>query len=122
MTSEELAKLIASAAAEKLAQEIVALDLRGISTVADFFIICSGSSEPQLRAIANSITDTLREEYNIRPSAIDGRSPSQWVVLDYGDVIVHIFLGEKREFYSLEDLWSDAPQLQLASAPVEPQE
>jgi len=117
MTSEELAKLIASAAADKLAEGIVALDLRGISTVADFFVICTGSSEPQLRAIANSITDTLREEHDIRPSAVDGRSPSQWVVLDYGDVIVHIFLGEKREFYSLEDLWSDAPHLQLPTAP-----
>lgn len=117
MTSEELARLIAGAAAEKMAENIVALDLRGISTVADFFIICSGNSEPQLRAIASSITDTLSMDHGVRASAVDGRTPSQWVVLDYGDVIVHIFLGEKREFYSLEDLWSDAPHLELPTAP-----
>lgn len=114
MTSEELAQHIATCASDKQAQEIVALDLRGISTFTDFFVICSGSSEPQLKAIAGEITDRLKKEHGIKPSAVDGYPLSQWVVLDYGSVVVHIFHESKRDLYSLEDLWNDAPRLELA--------
>jgi len=114
MTSEKLATLVAAAAADKKAEGIVALDLRGISTFTDFFVICSGTAEPHLKAIANGIEETLRKEHNIRSQAIDGYPLSQWVVMDYGEVIVHIFHQSKREFYSLEDLWNDAPRLPLA--------
>ncbi len=114
MTSEKLATLVAAAAADKKAEGIVALDLRGISTFTDFFVICSGTSEPHLKAVANGIEETLRKEHNIRSQAIDGYPLSQWVVMDYGEVIVHIFHQSKREFYSLEDLWNDAPRLPLA--------
>lgn len=113
MTSETLATLCAAAAADKKAVDIVALDLRGISTFTDFFVICSGTSEPHLKAIASSIEDTLRTDHNVRPSAVDGYPLSQWIVMDFSDVIVHIFHESKREFYSLEDLWSDAPRLAL---------
>ena len=89
------------------------LDLRDISTFTDFFVICSGSSEPQLKAIAGEIEVRLRKEYSIRPAAVDGFPTSQWIVLDYLQVIVHIFHAEKRDFYALEDLWSDAPHLQI---------
>jgi len=114
MTSEKLATLVAAAAADKKAEGIVALDLRGISTFTDFFVICSGTSEPHLKAVANGIEETLRKDHGIRSHAIDGYPLSQWVVMDYGDVIVHIFHQSKREFYSLEDLWNDAPRLPLA--------
>lgn len=87
------------------------LDLRGISTFTDFFVICSGTSEPHLKAIAGEIEQQLREEDNIRAASIDGFPSSQWIVLDYLQVIVHIFHKEKRGFYSLEDLWNDAPRL-----------
>jgi ribosome-associated protein len=91
----------------------VAIDLRGISSFTDFFVICSGTSEPHLKAIANELRDGLKEEHNLKPLAVDGFPMSQWIVADYSDVVVHIFHTEKRAFYSLEDLWSDAPRLKL---------
>jgi ribosome-associated protein len=94
------------------------LDLRTISTFTDFFVICSATSEPQLKAIANEVETQLREEHAIRPVAIDGFPGSQWVVLDYLEVVVHIFHRDKRAFYSLEDLWGDAPLVQWETAPA----
>ena len=90
------------------------LDLREISTFTDFFVICSGTSEPHLKAIAGEIETRLREDHKTRPAAVDGFPASQWIVLDYMQVIVHVFHREKRDFYSLEDLWSDAPRLTIA--------
>ena len=89
------------------------IDLRSIVTFTDFFVICSGTSEPHLKAIAGEIADHLRQEHNVKPMAVDGFPTSQWIVADYSDVVVHIFHSEKRAFYSLEDLWSDAPRLAL---------
>jgi ribosome-associated protein len=111
--AEELARKCAAAAAAKKAERIVALDLRGISSYTDFFVVCSASSEPQLKAISNSIQDALREDYNCKPKAIDGFPASQWIVIDFGDVIVHLFHTELRERYALEDLWNDAPELEI---------
>ena len=74
-------------------------------------MICSGTSEPQLKAIANEIETRLREDCSIRPVAVDGYPASQWIVLDYLQVLVHIFHHEKRAFYSLEDLWGDASRI-----------
>lgn len=113
MTPDRLATLCAEFAANKKAEEIVAIDMRGISSFTDFFVVCSGTSEPHLKAIASEIQDRLREDYGIRPHAVDGYPTSQWVIVDFGDVLVHIFHQEKRGFYALEDLWSDAPRLQL---------
>lgn len=115
MTSEELAKLCAAYASDKHAENIVALDLRGISTFTDFFVICSGASEPQLKAIAGGITDGVRDDHGLKPNAVDGFPLSQWVVIDYGSVVVHIFHQTKRDLYLLEDLWSDAPRLDLSA-------
>lgn len=92
------------------------LDLRGISTFTDFFVICSGTSEPQLKAIAGEVEARLKEDHAIRATAVDGFPASQWIVLDYLQVIVHIFHREKRAFYSLEDLWGDAPRLAWETA------
>jgi ribosome-associated protein len=89
----------------------VVLDLRTVSTFTDFFVICSATSEPQLKAIANEIETRLREDHSIRPVAIDGFPASQWIVLDYLQVVTHVFHRDKRAFYSLEDLWGDAPLL-----------
>jgi ribosome-associated protein len=100
-------------AAEKKASDIVAIDLRKISGFTDYFVVCSGNSEPQIKAILGEIRDKLKLEHDIRPLAVDGFPMSQWVVLDYGDVIVHIFHEAKRAFYALEDLWGDAPRLRL---------
>jgi ribosome-associated protein len=92
----------------------VILDLRGISSFTDFFVICSGTSEPHLKAIAGEIEQRLREDHGIRPAAVDGFPASQWMVLDYLQVIAHVFHSDKRAFYSLEDLWGDAPRLEFA--------
>jgi ribosome-associated protein len=92
----------------------VVLDLRGISSFTDFFVICSGTSEPHLKAIAGEIEQRLKDDHGIRPAAVDGFPASQWMVLDYLQVIVHVFHSDKRAFYSLEDLWGDAPPLEFA--------
>lgn len=76
-------------------------------------MICSGTSEPHLKAISSEVQERLKLEHGVKPMAVDGFPTSQWVVADYSDVIVHIFHPEKRALYSLEDLWSDAPRLKL---------
>jgi ribosome-associated protein len=111
--SEKLARICAEVAAGKKAEDIVAIDLRGVSTFTDFYVICSGSSEPQLKAIASEVADTLTKEHGIRPMGTDGFPLSQWVVADYGSVLLHIFHTSKREIYRLEELWNDAPRLKL---------
>lgn len=113
---DRLAILCAEYAANKKAEDVLALDLRGISSFADYFVICSGTSEPHLKAIASEIQDKLREYHGLRPHHVDGYPASQWIVVDYVDVLVHIFHEEKRAFYSIEDLWSDAPRLPLPEA------
>lgn len=113
LTSEAIALLIADAAKNKKAEDIVALSLNGISTFTDYYVICSGSSEPQLKAIAEEIQEVLREEHGVRALRVDGLPFSHWVVADFGSVIVHIFHESKRSVYALEDLWSDAPRLTL---------
>jgi len=94
--------------------------LRGISTFTDFFVICSAASEPQLKAIASEIETRLKEDHTIRAVAIDGFPASQWIVLDYLQVVAHIFHRDKRGFYSLEDLWGDAPRLEWEAATSAP--
>lgn len=110
---EALARLCAEAALDKKAEDVVILDMRGISSFTDFFVIVSGTSEPQLKAIAASIRERVREAMERRPAAEDGFPASQWVIVDYGSVIVHIFRTEKRHLYGLEDLWNDAKRINL---------
>jgi ribosome-associated protein len=109
----ELAQACAHAAADKKAENPILLDLRGISSLTDFFFICTATSEPQLKAIVSSIREQLRENCRVRPLSMDGSPSSQWVVIDYGELIVHVFLEVKREFYGLETLWRDAPRLEV---------
>ena len=109
---EKLARVCAAAAADKKAENIVVLDMQGISTFTDYFVICSGSSEPQLKAIAGEVRHQATE-IGRKATSEDGYPVSQWIVVDYGDVIVHLFHSEKREFYGLENLWSDAKRLEL---------
>ena len=85
------------------------LDLRKVSLLADFFVICSASSERQLNAIQDGIVEELRNAEHRRPIRREGTASSGWLLLDYGDVVVHVFAPEEREYYQLEDLWADAP-------------
>lgn len=111
---EALVRLCAEGALEKKAEDVVILDMRGISSFTDFFLIVSGTSEPQLKAIASSIREKVRGATGERPIAEDGFPGSQWVIIDYGSVIVHIFHAEKRAVYGLEDLWNDAKRIEIA--------
>ena len=113
LSSEDLARACAAFAADKKAEDLVVLDLRGISTFTDFFVICSGTSDPHLKAISGSIRVGLRDDHGASPLAVDGYPASQWMILDYIQVIVHVFHEAKREFYDLETLWNDAPRLAL---------
>ncbi|MFV1995185.1 MAG: ribosome silencing factor [Verrucomicrobiales bacterium] len=106
-----MAEACARRAEEKQAEDIVILDLRGLSSIADYFVICSGSSLPHLKAIRSQICEKLRDEHQERPRSTEGQPESRWVVLDFGNVIVHVFHRETRAFYTLEDLWSDAPRV-----------
>lgn len=108
---ERLARALAVYADDKKAENIVILDVSGISMVADFLVICDGSSLPHLRAIRNEVSDRLRQEHGVKAYSSHGAPDSGWMLLDYGDVVVHIFHAEKRAFYALEDLWSDAERL-----------
>lgn len=101
-----------AAAEDKKAESPVVLDMQGIANFTDFFVICSGNSEPQLKAIASAIREQVREKFDMRPRTEDGNPISQWIILDYGDVIVHLFHTDKRELYGLENLWSDAKRLE----------
>jgi ribosome-associated protein len=108
---EVFARAAAAMADDKKAENITILDVRGISMVTDFLVICDGSSLPHLRAIRNEVADRMREDHKVKPYATHGVPDSGWMLLDFGDVVVHIFHSEKRAFYALEDLWNDAPRL-----------
>jgi ribosome-associated protein len=111
MDSRKLALACREFADNKKAEDIVVLDVHELSSVTDFFVIASGTSEPHLRAIVEEITDKLREEHGVRPNAIDGTFHAAWVVLDFFDVIVHIMRADVRDRYDLETLWGDAPRI-----------
>ncbi len=111
MDSKELALVCRELADNKKAEDIVVLDVRELSSVTDFFVIASGTSEPHLRAIVDEIGDKLQEQHALRPRAVDGTFQAAWVVLDYFDVIVHVMRQDMRERYDLETLWGDAPRL-----------
>jgi len=115
MDSKQLALRCRELADNKKAEDIVVLDVRKVSSVTDYFVVCTGTSEPHLRAVVDEITERLRVEQGVRPRAIDGTSNTAWVVLDYFDVIVHIMRGDLRERYDLEALWGDAPRLKRRS-------
>ena len=111
MDSKKLALLCRDLAENKKAEHIVVLDVRKVSTITDYFVIATGTSEPHLRAIMNEITDTLREDYDLRPRAIEGDSRTPWQVLDFFDVLVHVMREDVRQKYDLEGLWGDAPHV-----------
>ncbi len=111
MESRKLALLCRELADNKKAEDLLILDVRELSSVTDYFVIAAGTSEPHLRAIVDEIADRLREDYGVRPKAIDGTFRAAWVVLDYFDVIVHVMRGDVRQRYDLETRWGDAPRV-----------
>jgi len=111
MDGKKLALECRELADNRKAEDIVVLDVSEISSIADYFVIASGTSEPHLRAISDEITEKLRENHNLRPRAVDGTLQAGWLVLDYFDVIVHVMRADVRERYDLEGLWGDAPRV-----------
>ncbi len=111
----ERAKALARLADEKQAENIQVLDLRGISTVTDFIVLCSGTSTPHLKAIRKHLSAHETEVSGLHRHCVDGSEQSHWLILDYWEVMVHIFHPEKREHYALEDLWGDAPVVEWMS-------
>lgn len=113
MTSLEMTKKIASILDEKKARDIEAIYVEGVTSIADYFVIASGTSTTQVKSLSDEVEERL-SALGIEPKRVEGYLSASWIVLDYYDVIVHIFCGETREFYSLERLWSDGEKLDLS--------
>jgi ribosome-associated protein len=103
-----LARRVVDLASDKQASDIVLLDIRGISLIADYFVICTAGSERQAGAILKDLGEKLLEEFRRKPLHVEGKPDSGWVLLDYGDVIVHVFSPAQRQFYNLDQLWAPA--------------
>jgi ribosome-associated protein len=110
--SRATAVAAAQAAAAKQASDIVILDVRELIVITDYFVIASGSSERQVRTLVEEIEKAVRERLDVKPVRREGEDGWQWVLLDYVDVVVHVFNEEQREYYDLERLWRDAPRLE----------
>ncbi len=108
--SELLIELIKVGLLEKKARNIVLLDVRELTTLTDYFIVCHGTSETQIRALANSVTEKVKETTGENVWKQEGIDARRWIILDYVNIVVHIFNEEKREFYGLERMWNDAKQ------------
>lgn len=113
MKTEELLKIITKAADSKFAADIEILDIQELTTIADYFVICSGQGATQLRAIAEEI-ERKAKEAGEAPISTEGYTASSWILLDFGSIVVHIFRKELREFYAIERLWSEAKKIDAA--------
>lgn len=108
---ETRVRVAVHAALEKKAFDLDVLSVGKLTSIADYFILASASNERQAAAIADSVVEQLKEKLGVRPLLIEGTTPGRWVLLDYGDFIVHIFIEDVRRFYGLERLWGDAPNV-----------
>jgi ribosome-associated protein len=109
MTPEELAAAVAEYATDRKALDVMQLDLRGIIGYTDYFVICTGRTDRQTKAVHDAIYIGLKSEHGILPQRVEGVSHAHWILMDYLDVIVHVFTPEMREYYRLEQLWGEAP-------------
>jgi ribosome-associated protein len=113
LTAEQKLAVVEEAVLSLRAVSPVVLDLRELTVITDYFLVCHGTSTTHIRAIADRVMERM-EEQGLRPAGMEGYAETQWILLDYGDVVVHVFAEEQREFYALERLWSDAPRADLA--------
>lgn len=109
---KELAVACAKAADETKAENIRVWDMRGLSNLTDYMVVCSGTSMPQLRAILRDVAGKVEEEHGVKTAHAEGKADTRWVVLDYIDVMVHVMHQELRDYYGLEDLWKDAKEVE----------
>ncbi len=108
---EERVRLAVTAALDKKATNLDVLAVAELTSIADYFVICSAGNERQAQAVADNVLERLREEMGVKPLLVEGTTPGRWVLLDFGDFIVHIFTEDVRRFYGLERLWGDAPNV-----------
>jgi len=120
MTSKEIALLAIEAASDKKAEDIVTLDVSQLLVVTEYFVIATGRTNIQVRAIADWVEEVLRDKGGEKPIGREGTGEDKWVLLDYGDVVVHVFQPAERDFYRLEKLWSDAPRLEASGKMAPP--
>jgi ribosome-associated protein len=116
LTPIELARRIAALAQEKLAADVVILDMRPACSFTDFFVICTGQSPRQAKAIFDEVHERLKHDEGILPRSAAGQREARWILADYLDVVLHVFTPEAREYYRLEELWGDVPSVELAVA------
>ncbi len=116
LNSLEQARRIAGLAEEKLAQEIVILDMRPVCAYTDFFVICSGQNPRQTKSIVDEVRYGLKHGEGVLPHSVDGERAGDWIVADYLDVVLHVFTPETRAYYGLEELWDDVPSIEHATA------
>ena len=116
----DIAVMAAEAAAEKKAEDIVVLDVASTLVITSFFVVATGRTDRQARTIADEIEDALREKAGIKPIGREGEKEGRWVLLDFGEVVAHVFQPDEREFYRLEKLWSDAPRVELPESVTGP--
>ena len=115
LTPEELAHAIVELAADRKAVDIVQLDLRGMIGYTDYFVVCSGRTERQTKAIHDAIYEGLKTAHGRRPERVEGLPGARWILMDYLDVVVHVFVPDTREYYRLEQLWGEAPVLAVGA-------
>jgi ribosome-associated protein len=115
MTPEELLDAIAGYAGEKKAIDLVALDVRGVLDYTDYFVVCSGGTDRQTKAIHDGILEGMKKDHGILPRRVEGTQQATWILIDYLDVVVHIFTPDTREFYGLERLWGEVPARALSA-------
>jgi ribosome-associated protein len=108
---EARVRLAVAAALDKKATNLDVLAVAELTSIADYFVLCSAGSERQAQAIADNVVDRLKQEMNVKPLLVEGTTPGRWVLLDFGDFIIHIFTEDVRRFYGLERLWGDAPNV-----------
>lgn len=113
MESKQLMETVVKCMDSKKAGDIKVLDISKITTMADYFVICQGNSNTQMKAIADEVEEKLSEN-GVRPIGREGMATAYWILMDYSDVIVHIFSNESREFYSIENLWADAEDVDIS--------
>ena len=116
MTPLEHARRIAALAQEKLAEDVVILDMRPVCTFTDFFVICTGRNPRQTAAIWDEVHGRMKKEHDLLPRTIDGAQEGTWILADYLDVVLHVFTPDAREYYKLEELWGDLPAVELDAA------
>ncbi len=116
LSSLEQARRIAALAQEKLADNVVILDMRPVCVYTDFFVLATGRNSRQTKAIVDEIYTTLKAEAGLTPRSTDGAREAEWIIADYLDVVLHVFTQETREFYRLEDLWGDVPAVDVEAA------